>query len=118
MTPEQVSDEMASSACSALYEASNHELDAAYSEMLPAIAAAINASGCVLVKLDDGKLWSFLRSVLSQGGCIWADHQKSSAELYSARLDAAAIERATELRAMLSAEAPAAASSEREADRE
>ena len=67
---------------------------------------AVIASGCVLVKLDDGKLWSFLRSVLSQGGCIWADYQKSSSELYSARLDAAAAERATELRAMLAAADP------------
>src|SRR5690348_5354410 len=41
-------------------------------------------------QLDEGKLWSFLRKVLSQGGDIQMDHTGKSYEQYSARLDAAA----------------------------
>ena len=100
MTADDVTDAMAEAAWDA------YSPEDSISDMRNAIAAAINASGCVLVPFDDGKLWSFLRSVLSQGGCIWADYQKSSFELYSARLDAAAAERATELRAMLAAADP------------
>lgn len=44
--------------------------------------------------MDEGKLWSLIRSVLSQGGAIQLDRASmSSYEEYSARLDAAAAER-------------------------
>jgi len=43
--------------------------------------------------IDEGKLWSFLRTVLAQGADIWIDHRDKSTELYSARMDAAARER-------------------------
>lgn len=46
-----------------------------------------------------GELWSFLRSVLSQGVAIWQDHRNKHYEIYSARLDAAARERADEWQA-------------------
>lgn len=46
--------------------------------------------------MDRGELWSFFRKLLSQGGDIWLDHQQKSYEEYSARLDAAARERADE----------------------
>jgi len=49
---------------------------------------------------DEGKLWSFLRNVLSQGAAIHQD-KHDHYERYSARLDAAAAERATELLALL-----------------
>jgi hypothetical protein len=52
--------------------------------------------------IDDGELWSFLRSVLSQGGDIWLDHAARSYEQYSARLDAAARERVDALKALIS----------------
>ena len=48
--------------------------------------------------VDDGKLWSFLRSVMAQGIGIRADHTEY--ELFSARLDAAAAERVEQLRAI------------------
>jgi hypothetical protein len=46
-------------------------------------------------------LWSFLRSVLSQGADIHLDHQGKGYELYSARLDEAAREREEQLTARL-----------------
>ncbi len=108
--PDDVTDAMRDAALSKWFDVpapdETQYLRAFHAAMCETIAAAVNASGCVLVPFDDGKLWSFLRSVLSQGGCIWADYQKSSFELYSARLDAAAAERATELRAMLAAADP------------
>ena len=58
---------------------------------------------------DEGKLWSWLRNVMSQGADISGDHYAGkfdSYEEYSAHLDAAAAERAEQLRAMLAA-APA-----------
>lgn len=45
--------------------------------------------------IDEGKLWSFIRDVLGQGGAIWQDYQAgrySGYEDYSARLDEAARE--------------------------
>jgi hypothetical protein len=48
---------------------------------------------------DDGELWSWVRRVMSQGGTIHQDHQHKTYEQYSARLDAAAAERAEELAA-------------------
>ena len=132
MTPEQVTDEMVSSACSALYEASNHELDAAYSEMREAIAAAINASGCVLVP----------RWLVFNVGCIECEVSSNVVGLYASHEEAESVAalanktldwreggqnsfevfdllapQADEYRAMLAAaETPAAASSEREVD--
>jgi hypothetical protein len=53
---------------------------------------------------DEGDLWSFLRTVMTQGVDIWHDHNGGRAscyEHYSARLDAAAAERAKELWAYL-----------------
>ena len=47
--PEDVTDAMVTGAHLALYESSAHELDATDDELRAAIAAAINASGCVLV---------------------------------------------------------------------
>lgn len=55
--------------------------------------------------MDKGDLWSFLRSTLSQGGDIWIDHQTKGYEQYSARLDAAARERADKLVALLDGKA-------------
>ena len=44
--------------------------------------------------MDEGKLWSLIRNVLTQGGAIQLDRASmSSYEEYSARLDAAAAER-------------------------
>ena len=44
--------------------------------------------------MDEGKLWSLIRNVLSQGGAIQLDRASMSGyEEYSARLDAAAAER-------------------------
>jgi len=44
--------------------------------------------------MDEGKLWSLIRNVLSQGGAIQLDRASMSGyEEYSARLDAAASER-------------------------
>lgn len=51
---------------------------------------------------NTGELWSFLRSVLSQGGDIWLDHQALGYEQYSARLDVAARERVQKLLDLLS----------------
>jgi hypothetical protein len=51
--------------------------------------------------MDKGKLWSFLRSTLSQGGDIWIDHQTKGYEQYSIRLDAAARERADAFEALV-----------------
>ena len=52
MTADDVTDAMIASAHLALYESSAHELDATDDELRAAIAAAINASGCVLVPRD------------------------------------------------------------------
>lgn len=43
--------------------------------------------------IDTGELWSFLRAVLSQGKHIHLDYTSMDYELYSARLDTAALER-------------------------
>ena len=59
------------------------------------------------VRTDEGRLWSFLRKVMSQGGDIQTD--AAGYEMYSARLDAAAAERTTELLAVLNASKPLAA---------
>ena len=59
--------------------------------------------------VPDGELWSFVRSVMCQGADINGDHYAGKFdcyEEYSAHLDAAAAERAEQLRAMLAA-APA-----------
>ncbi len=53
-----------------------------------------------------GELWSLLRDVLSQGSAIGDDYRNgvyAGYESYSARLDAAARERADQLAAMLAA---------------
>ena len=47
--------------------------------------------------IDEGKLWSFMRDVLSQGADIWLDHKDLSHERYSIRLDSAARERTEKL---------------------
>lgn len=49
--------------------------------------------------IDDGRLWSFLRNVMTQGADICADHTEY--ELFSARMDAAASERVEQLRAII-----------------
>ena len=64
---------------------------ASYCEL--AHASIPRASAPQASKDQLGELWSFLRSVLSQGGDIWLDHREKSYEQYSARLDAAARER-------------------------
>ena len=55
--------------------------------------------------MNDGELWSWVRSVMAQGACIQQDYASGlvhkSYEEYSARLDAAASERADELAARL-----------------
>lgn len=54
--------------------------------------------------LDEGELWSWVRSVMSQGADIRCDYDQGvhkGYEAYSARLDAAAAERAEELWARL-----------------
>ena len=45
--------------------------------------------------MDEEKIWSFLRKVISQGAAIRDDYKsgKYSYEQYSARIDAAAAER-------------------------
>lgn len=48
-----------------------------------------------------GELWAFLRGVLSQGGHIRDDYRGETYEAYSARLDAAARERADQFEAIL-----------------
>lgn len=50
---------------------------------------------------DDGELWSFLRSVLSQGRDIYLDHEETNYETFSAALDAAALERLEPLKKLL-----------------
>jgi hypothetical protein len=44
--------------------------------------------------IDEGKLWSFLRDTLQHGVAIAADHADKSYEVFSARMDGAARERA------------------------
>lgn len=59
--------------------------------------------------VPDGELWSFVRSVMCQGANINGDYyvgKFDSYEEYSARLDAAASERAEELISRLAAPAP------------
>ena len=54
--------------------------------------------------MTEGELWSWVRSVMSQGADIRCDYDHSvhkGYEAYSARLDAAAAERAEELWARL-----------------
>lgn len=63
---------------------------------LTAALADAERSGMLKV-MDEGSLWSFMRSVLSQGGAIQQDYQSgkyNDYEGYSARLDCAARERA------------------------
>ena len=56
-------------------------------------------------EMNDGELWSWVRSVMAQGACIQQDYASGlvhkSYEEYSARLDAAASERADEFAARL-----------------
>lgn len=47
--------------------------------------------------MDEGKLWSFLRSVMLQGQDILHDHREKPYEQMSARLDEAARERVRSL---------------------
>ena len=55
--------------------------------------------------MTEGEMWSWVRSVMAQGACIQQDYASGllhmSYEAYSARLDAAAAERADELAARL-----------------
>lgn len=54
--------------------------------------------------MTEGELWSWVRSVMSQGADIRCDYEQgkhTGYEAYSARLDAAAAERADELWARL-----------------
>lgn len=54
--------------------------------------------------MTEGELWSWVRSVMSQGADIRCDYDQGvhkGYEAYSARLDAAASERADELLARL-----------------
>ena len=54
--------------------------------------------------MTEGELWSWVRSVMSQGADIRCDYDQGvhkGYEAYSARLDVAAIERAEELLARL-----------------
>lgn len=87
---------------------SGDELDAAafvkYRRGSPPAAPDARA----VAPISEGELWSFLRSVMSQGADIWLDHQEKSHALYSIRLDAAASERADELMAKLAAPSAAA----------
>lgn len=56
-------------------------------------------------RIDEGKVWSFLRSVLSQGASIQQDYvagNHKSYEEYAARMDAAARERTDTFPALLS----------------
>lgn len=55
-------------------------------------------------EMTEGELWSWVRSVMSQGADIRCDYDQGTHktyERYSARLDAAAAERAQELWARL-----------------
>lgn len=54
--------------------------------------------------IDEGKLWSLIRSVMQQGAAIHIDHESLGYERYSARLDAAASERVAEFVALLEPE--------------
>lgn len=52
------------------------------------------------LRISEGELWSWVRSVMSQGADIRCDYDQGvhkGYEAYSARLDAAAAERAQEL---------------------
>ena len=53
--------------------------------------------------IDDGELWSFIRRLMSQGKDIHLDHVERTYEEYSARLDCAALERLSELKALIAA---------------
>lgn len=56
--------------------------------------------------LDEGELWSWTRSVMSQGAYIQQDYasgEHANYEVYSAHLDAAAAKRAEELGARIAA---------------
>ncbi len=68
-------------------------------------------------RLTEGGMWSFLRSVMSQGVDIRMDYEQGTHagyEAYSARLDAAAAERAQGLHAEFLAYAAAREAAERE----
>lgn len=65
-----------------------------------------------LTNLDRGELWSWCRSLLSQGVDIHMDNSTSHAA-YSARLDVAARERADELAAAITADTAATRDAER-----
>ena len=52
-------------------------------------------------RMTEGELWSWVRRVMCQGAAIRQDHEHKTYEEYSARLDAAAAERAEELTARL-----------------
>jgi len=52
-------------------------------------------------KLDEGKLWSLIRRVLSQGQDIYIDHRGLGYELMQIRMDGAARERIADFAALL-----------------
>ena len=65
-----------------------------------ALEAAVRALAPQWQPINDGELWSWTRSVISQGADIRTDYDNGTHkgyEEYSARLDAAASERAQEL---------------------
>jgi hypothetical protein len=72
--------------------------------MQPAPPLLVDLGPNVRVNLTEGELWSWVRSVMSQGVDIRCDYEQGvhkGYEAYSARLDAAAAERAEELWARL-----------------
>jgi len=85
----------------------NAELSEQVSEMHRQLATLTAERDRMREAVESGKLWSFMRSVLSQGGAIQQDYQAGkyeSYEHYSARLDAAARERTDQLVAALRGE--------------
>ena len=86
---------------SELYDPEAHKL------RMPVPGDEVYLAADVEEVLDKGKLWSFLRTVLSQGGDIQLDYNAGkyhSYEEYSARLDGAARERADQFLARLEGE--------------
>lgn len=68
-------------------------------------------------QLSEGELWSFIRSVMSQGADIRCDYDQGvhrGYEAYSAHMDVAASKRAQELFARVNAHGEACAAAERE----
>lgn len=99
------------------------QLHGDYAEELADLRAQLAAAtpAVKVPPMNDGELWSWVRSVLSQGASIQQDYMHNNIyptyEHYSARLDCAAIERADELTARLAQNgAVALAHSERPTD--